>query len=81
MKTFLICFNATRGNRDKFFEVLCESEGLIKVNSCILQFDGSKSSDHPAYNCYVIVVECSKESFSKLEDIKFSGFCSDCLNV
>ena len=76
-KTHLICFNATRGNRDKFFDALCESEGTIKVNSCVLQFDSSKSPDHPSYNCYVIVVECSQESFDKLQNMKFSGYCDD----
>ena len=77
-KTYLICFNASRGNRDKFFEIMCNSE--LKVNQTILQTDNAKNPLHPTYNCYVMTISCSLGIFVELETALtgFSGcICED----
>jgi len=70
-KTYLIMFNASRGNRDKFFEIMCNSE--LKVNQSILQTDGAKDPLHPAYHCYVMNITCLLGTFVELE-IALTGF-------
>lgn len=76
-KTYLIIFNASRGNRDKFFEIMCESG--LKVLQSVFQ-SGSAKDDNPAYHCYVMNISCLLGTFVELETALtgFSGcICED----
>ena len=68
MKTWTIIFNNSRGNRDKFLEIL--SEGELQVFEMINQIDGSSLKDVPVY---VVAVSCTREIFQKLSEM-LTGF-------
>ncbi len=70
MKPFLIIFNVSRGNRDKFFEIVCENE--IQVTTIIRRKEEA-SDNHPAYDCYTANVICSQESIRLMENT-LTGF-------
>lgn len=63
MKTWTIVFNNSRGNRDKFFEILAEGE--ISILEMRNQIDNSSLTDIPVY---VAAISCSKETFQKLSE-------------
>jgi hypothetical protein len=65
MKTFLIIFNNSRGNRDKFFEIL--SEGKMKIHEMINQIDNENF-------VYVTKIECDQNTFERLSKL-LTGFC------
>ena len=68
MKTWTIIFNNSRGNRDKFFEIL--SGGELTVHEMINQIDNSSLKDIPVY---VAKIECSLETFGNLSEV-LTGF-------
>jgi len=67
-KTYLICFNASRGNRDKFFEIL--AEGKLIVRQVVNQIDGSGVKEIPVY---LAKIECDCEIFLSLAEV-LTGF-------
>ncbi len=68
MKTWTIIFNNSRGNRDKFFEIL--SQGKLQVLEMRNQIDNSSLKDIPIY---VALIECSLETFGNLSEV-LTGF-------
>lgn len=68
MKTFLIIFNNSRGNRDKFFEIL--AGGKLIVHEMINQIDNSSLKEIPVY---VSKIECDQETFGNLSKV-LTGF-------
>lgn len=71
MKTHLIIFNASRGNRDKFFDVL--AGGKLVVHEMINQIDNSGMKEIPVY---VSKIECDFETFSSLAE-SLTGFIGE----
>jgi hypothetical protein len=70
MKNHLIFFNSSRGNREKFVEILAESEGEMKVEELVNQVGGSEEKPIP---CYVAKISCSENVLEKLKSL--TGFC------
>lgn len=74
MKPWTIIFNNSRGNRDKFFEIL--SQGELQVHEMVLlrrrgnQIDNSSLKDIPVY---VAKIECNLETFGNLSEV-LTGF-------
>lgn len=68
MKPWTIIFNNSRGNRDKFFEIL--SQGKLQVLEMRNQIDNSSLKDIPIY---VALIECSLETFGNLSEV-LTGF-------
>ncbi len=68
MKTYLISFNNSRGNRDKFFEIL--AEGKLIVRQVVNQIDGLSGKEIPVY---LAKIECDSETFSSLAEV-LTGF-------
>ena len=68
MKPWTIIFNNSRGNRDKFFEILAQGE--LQILEMRNQIDNSSLKDIPVY---VALIECSLETFGNLSEV-LTGF-------
>ena len=70
MKPWTIIFNNSRGNRDKFFEILAQGE--LQILEMRNQIDNSSLKDIPVY---VALIECSLETFGNLSEV-LTGFAA-----